>query len=176
MSLCLTSSSWTTCWTRDKRSWTLWSSSPLMTLCWSAGSVAGREPVWERINYSRPEKGFNLCYFPVVYDFPGAFGFFGWEAPHSVCALNPPGQVDWFRGVWDSEIMLERSRAWKPAINRDGGLKRPEAGRSQVESLKKSTCPSLMKCAEYRSCSVPDCTWMQLFMRLKGNACVEQQT
>ena len=40
--LCFASSSWTTCWTRDRRSWTLWSSSPSMTLCWSAGSVAGR--------------------------------------------------------------------------------------------------------------------------------------
>lgn len=40
--LCHLSSSWMSCWTRGTRSWTLWSSSPSPTLCWFAGSAAGR--------------------------------------------------------------------------------------------------------------------------------------
>lgn len=36
------SHSWTTCWTRGPRSWTRSLSSPWTTLCWCAGSAAGR--------------------------------------------------------------------------------------------------------------------------------------
>lgn len=46
------SSSWITCWTRDTRGWTLWSSLLLRTRCWFAGSVAGknkREGQWEKV-------------------------------------------------------------------------------------------------------------------------------
>lgn len=128
---CLTPSvfvscSWTICWTRDTRSWTLWSSSPSTTLCWSAGSAAGRSRC-ERESIIQDQRDDSIRFisqwFIIYHD--GAFPF-GREAPHSVRALNPPrrgGLIHVNRRVWGSEIMLERSEAWKHAINGDGGLK-----------------------------------------------------
>lgn len=55
------------------------------------------------------------------------------------------------RWVWDCEIMLQRSGTWEHVIiwrGPEGGWGRPAVERSQVESFKKLTCQSLMKCAE----------------------------
>lgn len=95
--------SWTICWRRETRSWTLWSSSPLTTLCWCAGSVAGRSRC-DTINYSWPAGGSSLFYFPVVYNLPW-WCLLCWQRSSAVCLC--------IRRAWAGWLIHVSSRVWR---------------------------------------------------------------
>lgn len=121
--LMFVSSSWTTCWIKDTRSWTLWSSSLLPTLCWSAGSVAGRSLHERELNIQDQRKD-SICFisqwFMISQD-----GACTSSSSFCLCVKSTRAGrlIHVNRRVWDSEIMLEKSGAWKHAINRKGGLR-----------------------------------------------------